>query len=297
MSEKVNVSGSTDYLIERINESFSMRAEKRLATFIRQRSVRKWIISTDFCIKDKDRPNDSFAFVIFPAEKHLQSSSEMVKKMTKKDLKDVKVIPESIVRVLRKGKVFTVCFAIDRHRKYFSDSDDVRVGLDRSIEIMKAWENADECRSVIEDMEKFRNELNKKSLKVNLVSDIVLSALLVSYLPFMLTKCSLATDIGWMPDRDNITESFEGIVHTMYSVNTSSLCQKANLPVPKLGIMTQNNNDLWCDPFIRVADYVAGAAAAWDPPINDRVPEKIASLLTRALLTINIYFYLEWHFL
>jgi hypothetical protein len=58
-----------------LQAAVSPLAEKRLAAFARQRGVTKWIIATDFCIRDKSRPNDSFAFVIFPAGQKLEADN------------------------------------------------------------------------------------------------------------------------------------------------------------------------------------------------------------------------------
>jgi hypothetical protein len=68
----------------------------------------------------------------------------------------------------------------------------------------------------------------------------------------------------------------------MFAVNVSALCQREKIPEPKLDFFVQENDDLWCDSYIRLADYVAGAASAWDPPVHDVVPTKIASLIKGA---------------
>jgi hypothetical protein len=196
-----------------------------------------------------------------------------------------------MIRILRKGKIFTVCFVVDRDRKLFLDADDVRRGLDKSIEMMMNWSNADECEETIKKTRIFRQELNKKNVNINLVANIITSAMFASYITYLISKYSSPKSIGWMPDRDSITDSFNGIAHTIYSINSSAFCQRSSISVPIIGICTQNDADLWCDPYIRVADYVAGAAAAWDPPTNDKVPEKIAVLIKEAF-SDNKYLYL-----
>jgi hypothetical protein len=68
----------------------------------------------------------------------------------------------------------------------------------------------------------------------------------------------------------------------MHSINVASLCVRHLITQPSLGIFVQDEQDLWCDPYIRVADYVAGTGAAWDPPEVDAVPEKIKLVLEGA---------------
>jgi hypothetical protein len=107
----------------------------------------------------------------------------------------------------------------------------------------------------------------------------------------LLCRHSAVELIGWAPDRDKITEAYAGIASTMFAVNVSAPCQKESLQEPKLGFFVQKNDDLWCDPYIRLADYVAGAASACDPPVHNIVPEKIASLI-REVFADNQYLFL-----
>jgi len=144
--------------------------------------------------------------------------------------------------------------------------------------MMEKWENAAACENIIANVRAMRNEANKVSLSTRLLEDIIVTTAIASYIVMLLCKYSSAELIGWAPDGDKITESYRGIAGTMFAVNVSVLCQREKIPEPKLHIFVQKNDDLWCDRYIRLADFVAGAASAWDPTCQ-YVPGKIASLI------------------
>lgn len=205
-----------------------------------------------------------------------------------RDLKQVKRPPSSMIRLLRKGKIFSVCFVVDRRRRFFNDAADLRNGLELSIGMMERWENASSCEYYISKMRELREEVGKKSVNINLISNIILASLFGAFIAYIISKYSKPQAIAWIPDRDKITDSYRNIAHALFAINAASFCQRLGINAPPLHIFTQENDNLWCDPFIRVADYVAGAAAAWDPPAYDAVPLKIA-LMIRGAFCENRY--------
>lgn len=212
-----------------LQAAVSPLAEKRLAAFARQRGVTKWIIATDFCIRDKSRPNDSFAFVIFPAGQKLEETNKMLAGLPARDLKDVKRIPPSLERILRKGRVFTFSFVADCFRRLFLSPDVARRSIDDTIAMMEKWENARACENIIAKVRAMRTEANKANLNTRLLEDIIVTTAIVSYIVMLLCRYSLAELIAWAPDRDKITESHRGIASTMFAVNVSALCQREKI--------------------------------------------------------------------
>ncbi len=288
---KMSQNSFIDAFWSQLEAAVGPHAEKRLAAFVSQHGVRKWIIATDFCIRDKDRPNDSFAFVVFPAGERLAEVQKQLLRLPARDLKDVKKIPESIIRFFKSGRVFTFCFAADRVRRLFLDPDAARRSIDDTISMIKNWKNADACQKIIADVCSMRAEANKKNLNTRLLEDIIITVAIVSYIAVLLHKYSAAENIGWSPDRDKITESYRGIASTLFAINVSALCQNLKLSEPKLSFFIQDSGELWCDPYIRLADYAAGATAAWDPPTHDAVPPKIACLIRSAFADNRYLFF------
>jgi hypothetical protein len=144
--------------------------------------------------------------------------------------------------------------------------------------MMERWKNAKDCEETIRMVREMRAEANKSNLNLRLIEDLAIAAAFAAYIVMLLSKHSRAELIGWAPDRDKITEAYAGAVSAFFSINVSVLSVNRRLRLPSLGIFTQGNEDLWCDPYIRLADYVAGAAAAWDPPVVNNVHPKIAEV-------------------
>jgi hypothetical protein len=269
-----------DILWDQLNSAAAFRAERRFARFVRQRAVTKWVIATDFCIGDPNRPYDSFAFVVFPAGEQLDETVNRLSRIPPRDLKAVRRRPSSkIIRILRKGKVFSFCFVADKSRRVFADAQAARQGIDETIKLMEAWENADECRDVIDRIRAMRYEAQKDSVSTRLLADIIVCAALAAYISALLCKHGAAERIGWAPDRDKITNAYSGIAATLYGANVSALAERMQLRNPVVNMFAQSNENLWCDPYIRLADFIAGAAAAWNPEKQKPVSQKIADVI------------------
>jgi hypothetical protein len=263
-----------DELWRHFNATFSLYIERHIARYIQNKGVRKWIIGTDFCTAEPKRPNDSFCFTFYPAEARLEDSHALLRRIGNRDLKKVKKIPSSIIRALRDGSVFTVCFVADRDRRLFATSELARQSIDKTVEMMRRWKNAEKRLEMIKHVQAFRDKCGN----LRLVADVVSNAAMAGYLAFLFAKHG-AEMIGWAPDRGDIVEAHNGISNVFFAINVSALCQKHAVREPQLGIFTQTNEKLWCDPYIRIPDYVAGAAAAWDPPHDAELDDKIKELI------------------
>jgi hypothetical protein len=268
-----------DGLWVHLDAAFKPEAERRLAHFVRRQATTKWIIAADFCVRDQSRPNDSFAFVILPAGDRLRQTNALLSGLPRKDLKETRRIDPAIKRALCRGPVFTFCFVADRERRLYGDAKAARCSLDQTIAMMEAWKNADECSEVIGKVRAMREQTNKATLNLRLLEDLAVVSAITAHLVALLCKLGPVELVGWAPDRDKIVECYSGIAQTLFAVNVSTLCEKRDLQQPGLGFFTQTSEDPWCDPMIRLADYVAGVAA-WDPPVNNNVTPKIAELVT-----------------
>jgi hypothetical protein len=268
-----------DSLWDDLDRSFAPYADKRFKRFIQQRRVSKWVIAADFCIDDPHRPKNSFAFVVFPAGDQLAQTMSMLERIPKRDLKHVRLAPSNkLLRALRKGKVFSFCFVVDPKCRLFVDAKAARSSIDRTIEMMEHWQNASECTETIEHVRAMRVEANKSSVSLKLLTNIVLCTALASYIAGLLCKHWDVELIAWAPDRDKISEAYNCVASTLFTSNISALSERVGFKYPQIGIFVQDNSDLWYDSYVRIADFVAGAAAAWDPPLHDLVPPKIATV-------------------
>jgi len=96
--------------------------------------------------------------------------------------------------------------------------------------------------------------------------------------------------VGWFPDRDKITTSYERIADHMFSIDFSAFCHKHNIDQRqiKTGIGLPepdpaNPKQSWYDELVRIPEFLAGPLARWDYK-KHRVPgrEKYVDLLQGA---------------
>ena len=126
-------------------------AWRRLAEFVQRQATSKWIIATDFCIRDAARPNNSFAFVLLPAGDRRGQTNALLGELPNKDLKRARTIDPAMKRALRDGRAFTICFVADRERRLYRDAQAARSSLDQMIENAQRWKNAADCAKIIDE--------------------------------------------------------------------------------------------------------------------------------------------------
>src|SRR5450830_980400 len=72
--------------------------------------VTKWYISADFCLHDKDRPNNVFAFSIIPHDAMFESIKDEIRTAIPKDWKKSKNILPAAVAFLADRRRFHIAF-------------------------------------------------------------------------------------------------------------------------------------------------------------------------------------------
>lgn len=207
--------------------------------------------------------------------------------MPPRDLKRLREVPNQMVQLLRRGLAFSFCFIVDRERRLFADASVTRESLEGLIDAVASGGRTTGSSEFMRKLKLARQELSKKSANLKLVENILIAATLSAYVASLISRHSMARLISWVPDRDNITEAYDRLADNICGFLLNGLSLQFGMQVPTLQAFTQSADDLWCDPFIRPADCIA-AAAAWDYPKHDAVPEKIAGLLEK-VFTDNLH--------
>ena len=72
--------------------------------------VKKWQIAADFCLDDKERPNDTFAFTLIPYDAYPDDLISEIRRALPKDLKKTKTISGAASEFLRQDRRFHFAF-------------------------------------------------------------------------------------------------------------------------------------------------------------------------------------------
>jgi hypothetical protein len=94
---------------------------------------------------------------------------------------------------------------------------------------MRNWQDAGTQKQLIEQFERFKERAKANNFNAQLVSTMMIATVLAAFCAIILAQERKIEIVGWFPDRDNITTSYERIADHMFSVNFSAFCQRHNI--------------------------------------------------------------------
>ncbi|MBY3556443.1 hypothetical protein [Rhizobium laguerreae] len=259
-----------------------------------KRQVDKWFISADFALRDKNRPNDCFAFTIMPADFGRDEFKKEVARNLPRDLKDSKSIDAEGVAWLRDDRHFHIVISMKCDRVFYhwpgmKPREAIRKGL---------LELADKFAYQPDRSKRFKAAAQKASsnnFNVGLFSDLSLLGLYLPLITLFLLREVKANRVGWLCDRDSMTTYCDGIVWDYAMINLAGLAERfaidghglrPDIAGPDRSGATEV---MWFDDFVRAPDWLAGTIAAWDRQ-SGNLPEnqpKYLNLVQNLLTDLN----------
>jgi hypothetical protein len=267
-----------DQIFKCVLDTLQPQVAKEFHNFVLSRGISKWFIAADFVLDAPDRPNDTFAFTIFPQKADFDQIQAEIRRIAPRDIKQNKTVSEEMLRYLRSSDRFTFCFVANKDRKWVPGLPLARQVIEENLRMMRNWQDADRQKDVIKRFEALREEARANSFNVKLFGHMVLMNALAAVVACLLIRHGAPEIIGWLPDRDKMTSAYKAIAHELFSTNLSALCQslqiderrfKVAIGIP--GVAEGAEKGVWFDDLIRVPDHIAGAVAAWDID-NNRLP-------------------------
>jgi hypothetical protein len=111
---------------------------------------------------------------------------------------------------------------------------------------------------------------HSNGFNVRLLGDLWLLALLFAAITVLIGRESPSEIIGWVPDRDDMTNWCEGIWHDFAFWDTRTFADvfyvdlRATQITVGLPDRSTGQEIMWFDYLLRAADWFAGAVAEWD---------------------------------
>jgi hypothetical protein len=109
---------------------------------------------------------------------------------------------------------------------------------------------------------------------------MMIATVLAAFCAIILAQSRKIESVGWFPDRDNITTSYERIAEHMFAVNFSAFSARHNIDERAIKTIVgrpepdpANPKQSWYDELVRIPDFLAGPLAAWNYKEN-LVPER-----------------------
>lgn len=245
--------------------------------------VDSWYIVSDYCLDDKNKPNDVMTFTIYPFT-HLYILKNGIKQHLSKDIKDFKNLSEKAVNYIKAAPYFfSLAFIIEDKNNVFKLDCNKQL-LDQAIKHMENWPET-KREEFIHKIKKFREYLNRKEVDLKTLSNISITVhIMSSIIEFLLIKAN-AKHILWISDRDKITDFQDGVVSEFVRIYYANLLNKRVSDHEVYGFWggKEYNKEIF-DELVRIPDYICGSLASMDFDNVEKIPEKHYDLFDKSIM-------------
>lgn len=255
-----------DHLIDGLEKALQHEYSNVVEEFLTDYAVDTWVIASDYSMGRKDFTHDAMAFVLIPYIKDLFPPDDIEKKLPV-DFKNCgKTIPSAYLAYLRNAPVFNYVFLLEKPLAIFATPELAGKALQASLSMMRNWPNAREphIAEIIRKSELCLNEAKTKSF-LRKVNEVTLLSALGAFVGLTATRLRQVKGMIWAPDRDNMTGVWDGLSSAMFHTNFHSALHRRSMPENyKHGefVDKPDVDELWFDPYVRLADFLATPAAA-----------------------------------
>ena len=235
----------------------------------------KWVICSDYCVNDRNKPNDVISFVIIPNIFGFNKWQATINSIQKTDIKNTRFISEEFCKFTHSGLIFGFDFVFEKMylNEQFPDVNVSRDMVDSFINQVCLWKPRSEkmenhYNEMLKGFKSLKYKMNEKSFNLKLFGQMVMTSLLAGYLRYLLIKESESAEvIGWLSDRDSITSYCGGVYTYIYELLGYCLCAN-NLHEEKYVSVTdalpKNPDNMFYDEYVRIADILCGIIADYD---------------------------------
>jgi hypothetical protein len=267
-SQRIN----PDTLFDCLISTFGMLAIGEFRKFLAKHPiVTKWMISSDFVINEPQAAGDAYAYTLFPYNAEIQDLKAKIVKLVPTDFKNTKTVKPELHEFFQSGETFTICLLTPKRYNVAGDIHAIRLALDETIRMMRTWQNVDSQQKVIKAFEQLKEKAKANNFNTQLISTMIIATVLAAFCAIILAKERNIEIVGWFPDRDKITTSYERIADHFFAVNFSAFCQRHNIdarPIKTIIGLPEPDpakpKQTWYDELVRIPDFLAGPLAGWD---------------------------------
>ncbi len=261
-----------DLIVDALSSTFAGHMDDALRRHVQRHQTDRWLLFSDYVLRQRDRHNDTFAFSIMPGGDHLPALTEDIARRADRDLKDAREVSEPMRELLADPRIMTFCFILPRKRTLSRNAATTLQMIENLLSTMEAWQDRDVHAPIIERMKKLREKSRSQSFNVGLMDDIILATALAAFLSVRICMATPVARVGWFSDRDKITTAHSNIANDFYCINVSAFCQRLmnGWRGPELSVCApaEPGAKLWCDAQLRIPDHFAGVVSAWDLGTN-----------------------------
>lgn len=277
-------------------ETFDKGAIKDFRAFLHRNSeVSKWFITADFCLRDSEKPNNVYAFTIVPFDAYIPNIRSEIAHALPKDWKRTRDITDRAIEFLSDNRRFHIAFVLPKDPEVFQAegySTPLEVARASIAEGLKHFEKQGRAKESIDRVKQLQQASLAKKFNVKLLADLFLLSHFFTFVTVLLGRERRIETVGWLPDRDKMTEWCEGVFFVYGVENLLGVAEHYNVFIPEKGPLIaiptpapresgdetshgeeegttqlgeiEPENEMWFDEFVRLPDYIAGIFSSWD---------------------------------
>ncbi|MGR8935973.1 MAG: hypothetical protein ACU837_16570, partial [Gammaproteobacteria bacterium] len=175
-----------EWIINAIDKTMQQSLLQDFKFYLQANNFKEFIIYSDYCLDDREKPNDVATFTIAPACSIFPNVVDRIEEIIPKDTKDQPRISEEAVNLLRSKLFFHINFWIT------------------DIRGVTAHKNITDQEVALESID----------------------GRLAGYIAYMLTSEAEAETVAWFSDRDKIIEAYDNyIANDLFEITHTGLCE------------------------------------------------------------------------
>lgn len=257
-------------------DCFDKSAREDFRRFVgANKGVTKWHVAADFCLHDKERPNDSFAFSLIPYDAYTHELFQEIKTSIPKDLKSTRDIRDQSIAFLREDRRFHFTFVFAEAPAVFDNGNSVEDSLKiarQSIDLsIAALQTHGRSKENLRRLKLLKQAAQAKQFNVGLAADLYVFSYLICFVSLALARETNVEILGWFADRDSMNTWCDGVVWDIAAESLHGFAQHLGIDVPHTAPLVaapdptkRPQDEMWYDEFVRIPDYFAGILAAWN---------------------------------
>ena len=298
---------SIHYFLDAFNETFYKSGYSIFKTFFESnKDVKKWMVFSDYAFYDKNKKNDVVTFTIAPFTTDFGGVSNLIDKLSFKDIKNLKRVNESYLEFIDQSQIFNISIVLSKKRKLcFTDESSMLIQkFQMAIKQLEHWcistpEAKENYLAFISKLEELIKVLSCKGANLKVIRDIEIISSLAAYLIFEVTKIIDIEKIGWFSDRDTLLSYKAGkfktpIIYDFVSTLFYVFCQTERVDSKDKLLMgvPEDNGRVWYDSFNRIPDLICATISDYDIKKNKFTHTKFIPVMERLLASSdkNLYF-------
>ena len=221
-----------------------------------------WIISSDYCLDDKNKPNDVITFTIFPRVFPKELFLE-IDRCVPADIKNVTHFSDVTLNYLKNSPYFFNISILLENRENFCKKAQLIKMFEKLISIYKQFSlDMQECHK--EDyrrIQKFAQYLKQGNCSKKLLSTLLLVTQHFSVIVEFLLIKEKHSQIFWCSDRDSIISFKDGIIFNFVRMCVPILI-KGRIKDYSVKCVGYSNGEFLFEPFIRIPDIICGVLSS-----------------------------------